>query len=186
MFSTSATRFAPDRTVWLALRIRWEVSKLRMLGWALMALGLLTLPSLTSAARNDAVAAGALERLPVPDGAEQLDTISEVTVIDGACQVVSGRLLATELTPSALARRTHASPHGTWFAWSEPGAFVAASWDGEELRRGSRGPKRADLPSSVEKALARWMILPNGVRRVIVYQLAPAHTFAELRCHASA
>lgn len=127
--------------------------------------------------QNDMRGADLLDEVRVPPGAEELGVLTRVRGSGGVCRVFAGRVLATELTVSQLAQRTYdAQRLGLIFAWAEPGRFRAATWSRGELTLLER------IPPPAEAALARWMILPDGVRRVVILREASALSFGEARC----
>jgi hypothetical protein len=61
-------------------------------------------------------------------------------------------------------------------AWAMPGRFVASRVTGGQLG------VAALPPPAVHKLLSQWMIVPDGVRRVVVFGTRAVQSLGEARC----
>jgi hypothetical protein len=148
--------------------------------------GLLALtPGLLDYARHELEAKSELDALTqrLPARTVVLDTAAEVGRTEGACQLLVASVLGTELGVAQVADfAASAAPlraDATRVAWAEPGAFRHRA-----VR--SPHPDGAPIPAVVEHQLSRWLALPAGVRRVVLYRTEPLDAGHDPRCLGSA
>ncbi len=138
-------------------------------------------PSAVAYVRHDLVAGEELEGLArrLPERTVVLDTALDVGRADGECRVMVAKVLGTELgvgqVAAFVAAQEPAHVEATSVAWAEPGAFRH-----RRLTASMAAP--VPLPAAVERQLSRWMAIPPGVRRVVLYRTRPLDAEADPRC----
>jgi hypothetical protein len=145
-------------------------------------LGLLALmPSLLDYARHELAAESEVDALTLrlPARTVVLDTTTDVGRAGGECRLLVASVLGTELTVAEVAEFAAAAAplrtDATRVAWAEPGAFRhrgVRSWESVA----------APLPVAVERQLSRWLALPPGVRRVVLYRTELLEAGHDPRC----
>ena len=154
----------------------------RPVALAIAALALaVSAPLLHRLVANDLAAERVLGELlsELPPKTQVLKVKTDVDSADSTCRLLAAKVLATELRPREIVRHLTV-PDGDrrelWMAWAIPGRFVASRVISGRL--GADEPP----PPAVEKLLSQWMIVPDGVRRVVVYGTRPAKSLGEARC----
>lgn len=146
-----------------------------------LVLGLVATPPAVAYVNHDCVAMRELEELGavLPEKTAQLDTFTDIGRLDGTCRTIVGTVLGTELPVKEVATYAASSQADradlTEVAWAEPGAFM-------HRRVGDELPDPAPLPTAVERQLSRWMVLPAGVRRVVLFRTRLLDGGADPRC----
>lgn len=158
-----------------------EMRLARVAGAAAL-VGLLALtPSMVDYARHELTAQSELEALTLklPERTVVLATTSEVGRAGGECQLLVASVLGSELPVAAVAEfAAGAEPRraeATRVAWAEPGTFRHRAVRATEA-------DRAPIPPAIERQLSRWLALPPGVRRVVVYRTEVLSPGADPRC----
>lgn len=101
---------------------------------------------------------------------ELLRVKSAVEAQPDGCFVFVSQVLATELAVADL--RGHFSQVAEGVAWAEPGRFEASTSAGAPT----------EAPDVAVRLLKQWAIVPDGVRRVVVYRTVSAPTRWDPRC----
>jgi hypothetical protein len=149
---------------------------------ATLAFGVALGPFAFGYARHELGAGAELEALGrrLPDRTALLDSDTDVGRSETGCRLLVAKVFATELTPKDvaefIAENDGGSAGATFVAWAEPGAFRSQRVDAPNASTAET------LPSTVEHLLSRWMALPAGVRRIVLYRTRHLATGADPRC----
>lgn len=87
-----------------------------------------------------------------------------------SCLIFTAVVLATEMSVEELAPRFASRAHG--LAWAAPGRFPASTPEGVEM----------EAPKGAVALLTQWAIVPDSVRRVVVFREVPAKSRWDVRC----
>ena len=150
------------------LRRRWV---LLLLGAA----GLFLVPLVVAHLRNESEIGASRDQMEANFGqsASVLKADWSVESRDDSCIALVAVAVATEKKPTQLAGRLRDGGLSVGVAWSEPGKHLAETPEGHRIR---------ELPETVRKLLDQWMVMPDGVRRVVVYRYAPLSHGWDPRC----
>lgn len=86
------------------------------------------------------------------------------------CVLFAGHVLATQLSVEELGRAFSSRADG--LVWAAPGRFPASTPEGKERQ----------APAPAVALLTQWAIVPEGVRRVVVFREVPVRSRWDPRC----
>ncbi len=149
--------------------------KRRKVWLAVGLLVLLMLPFLVAHLRNESAIGASRDQMESSFGnsASVLKADWGVDSRDDSCIALVAVAVATEQKPTQLAARLRAGGLSVGVAWSEPGKHMAETPEGHRIR---------ELPETVRKLLDQWLVMPDGVSRVVVFRYAPLSHSWDPRC----
>lgn len=129
----------------------------------LAAAGLLLVPLVVAHLRNESAIGASREQIEagVQGSASVLKADWSVERQGDSCVAFVAVAVATEKKPTQLAAQLRQGGLDVGAAWSQPGKHVAETPEGHRI---------AEVPPTARKLLDLWMVMPDGVRRVVVYR----------------
>ncbi len=149
--------------------------KRRRVWFAVALVVLLMLPFVVAHLRNESAIGDGRDQIEASLGksASLLKADWSVESRDDSCIALVAVAVATEKKPTQLAAQLREGGLSVGVAWSQPGKHVAETPEGHRIR---------ELPATVRKLLDLWMVMPDGVRRVVVYRYATLSHSWDPRC----